>query len=255
MWRVCQLQVLHEVLKVLHEAGMKDQQNILPVQVYCQEMPREAMDSERIWFQDPAGLFRDDRLAHFLPTRNTSLTVQLNSLLRLSIYLAIVLLLFRRYSAAMYIPVGVAVLTYGMYVTNSTTLASDAARRAASQEGMTREGDLCTVPTHSNPYMNVLMSDYDNPTRPPACDLSSKAVGDTAESRFEDNLYRDVDDVFQRRSSSHSFYTMPNTQIPNDQGGFAEWCYGRGPTCKEGNGSQCFKNLPMAVTVSGGGTS
>ncbi|MEW5315088.1 MAG: hypothetical protein WDW38_006540 [Sanguina aurantia] len=211
-------------------------------------------DSERIWFQDPRGFFRDDRLAHFLPTRNTTLAVQLNALLRMAIYLAVILLLFRRYSMAVYVPLGVAVLTYGMYVTNDTGLRDQDAARAARKEGMTREGEVCTVPTHSNPYMNVMLSDYDNPTRPPACDLSAQAVGDRAESLFEDNLYRDVDDVFQRRTSSHSFYTMPNTQIPNDQGGFAEWCYGRGPTCKEGNGSQCFRNLPVAATVDGGGT-
>lgn len=211
--------------------------------------------SERIWFQDPSGLFRDDRLAHFLPMRDTTIAVQLNALLRMSVYLSVILLLFRRYTLALYLPMGVAVLTYAMYVTNSSKQHDEELLRASLQEGMTREGDLCTVPTHSNPFMNVMMSDYEtNPTRPAACDLTSHTTSDTAESRFEDNLYRDVDDVFQRRSSSHSFYTMPNTQIPNDQGGFAQWCFGTGPTCKEGNGSQCFKNLPVAATVDGGGS-
>ena len=29
----------------------------------------------------------------------------------------------------------------------------------------------------------------------------------------------------------------------NDQGAFAEWCYSRPPTCKEGNSIQCNANL------------
>lgn len=217
--------------------------------VYCRNMS----SSERIWFRDPAGFFRDDRLAHFLPAKDTSLAVQLNSLLRLSIYLAAILLLFRRYSIALYIPLGVALFTYAMYLTNDSKLNEDVTGRMALHEGMTRDGRLCTVPTHSNPYMNVMLGDYDNPSRPPACDVTSEATGMSAEALFEDNLYRDIDDVFQRRSSSHAFYTMPNTQIPNDQGGFARWCFGTGPTCKEGNGSQCFRNIPSAETVGGGG--
>ena len=32
---------------------------------------------------------------------------------------------------------------------------------------------------------------------------------------------------------------MPVNSIVNDQGSFAEWCYSRPPTCKEGNGIQC----------------
>ena len=43
-----------------------------------------------------------------------------------------------------------------------------------------------------------------------------------------------------------------NVSIVNDQGAFADWCYSRPPTCKEGNGIQCFANLPSAQNVSGG---
>ena len=30
-----------------------------------------------------------------------------------------------------------------------------------------------------------------------------------------------------------NFYTMPNTQIPNNQKKFAEFCYGNMPSCKD----------------------
>ena len=33
----------------------------------------------------------------------------------------------------------------------------------------------------------------------------------------------------------HSFYTTPNTTIPNDQDKFAKFCYGNMPSNKENN--------------------
>jgi hypothetical protein len=38
-----------------------------------------------------------------------------------------------------------------------------------------------------------------------------------------------------------NFNTNPNTQIPNDQAGFADFCYGNMPSCKEGNEFACMK--------------
>lgn len=187
------------------------------------------MAVERIWFQDPMRFFSDDRLAHFIPEKNTPLAVQLNALMRLSIYASVVMILFRRYSLAVYLPLSVAALTYVMYV----TLTPSSRVAAASREGLTREGKRCTVPTHYNPYMNILPYGAD-PDPPPACDVSSAVTMAEASSCFDDNLYRDVDDVFNRRASSHAFYTMPNTQNPSDQGAFARWCYGMPPTFKEG---------------------
>ena len=40
---------------------------------------------------------------------------------------------------------------------------------------------------------------------------------------------------------SRNFYSMPNTQIPNNQGEFAKFCYGDMKSCKEGDG--CMKNM------------
>ena len=38
-------------------------------------------------------------------------------------------------------------------------------------------------------------------------------------------------------------YTLPVSGIINDQTSFAEWCYGRPLSCKEGNGIQCQSNI------------
>lgn len=203
---------------------------------------------ERIWYEDPGGLFSSDRVAHFIPERDTPYAVQLNALLRLSLYVAALLLLFRHPTAAVYLPLGTAALTYAMYSSDVSRRIAEERSRDVLHEGMTREGDVCTIPTRSNPFMNVTMNEYtESPSRAPACRIDTEGTSEKAESNFDTNLFRDVDDVYGRRSSSRPFYTMPNTAIPNDQGGFARWCYETGPSCKEGNGPRCFANVSTTI--------
>ena len=57
---------------------------------------------------------------------------------------------------------------------------------------------------------------------------------------FNEDLYRDVTDVFGKNNSQRQYYTVPGNQVPNDQGSFAQWCYGTPPTCKEGNRAACL---------------
>jgi len=92
--------------------------------------------------------------------------------------------------------------------------------------------------------MNPSIADItDNPERPRACNVTSNEVQQSIDSNFNQRVFQDVSDVFNKQASQREFYTVPNTAIPNDQGGFAQWLYGTGKTCKEGNGMQCFENL------------
>jgi predicted anti-sigma-YlaC factor YlaD len=60
---------------------------------------------------------------------------------------------------------------------------------------------------------------------------------------ISEKLFRDMGDQFNFEQSMHSFHTTPNTTIPNDQNGFAEFCYGNMISCKEGNMFACARNL------------
>ena len=42
--------------------------------------------------------------------------------------------------------------------------------------------------------------------------------------------------------SLRPFYSNPSTTIPNDQGSFADFCYGSMVSCKEGNPYACYRN-------------
>ena len=60
---------------------------------------------------------------------------------------------------------------------------------------------------------------------------------------YNEDLYRDIKDVFNKNTGDRQFYTVPGNQVPNDQGSFSQWCYGQPPGCKEGNQIACSLQL------------
>jgi len=135
-------------------------------------------------------------------------------------------------------------MTYITYYVDANKKALDKFEMASNNYMINRkDGTKCVAPSKKNPFMNVLMSDYtDAPDRSKACDITDKHVSTMSKDHFDSDLYRDVDDIFHKKASDRQFYTTPVTTIPNDSVGFAKWCYNRGQTCKEGNGTQCFDN-------------
>lgn len=200
---------------------------------------------ERIWYKDPRGFMRDDRIASFVPSPAFTPVEQLNAVMRFAIYYALFAFVFKRSYTVFYVPLVTAAVTFMLHAADTSGARSARERMNAldvERDPVSRK--LCTRPTRDNPFMNVLVSDYSRfPERPSACDISRADVSDRAERNFSHNLYRDSDDVFDRRTSSRPFYTTASTTIPNDQDGFARWLYGTGPTCKEGMGDACAARL------------
>ena len=112
----------------------------------------------------------------------------------------------------------------------------------------------CRIPNKDNPFMNPTLSDYgsDKPPLPKSCpSYNNVGVQRRVEELFNEDLYRDVNDIFGKNNSQRQFYTVPGNQIPNDQHSFANWLYGTPSTCKEGNGIACLSD--MGTTGGGGG--
>ena len=168
---------------------------------------------------------------------------QLNALLRFTIYLSLIIMLVKKDTSILFAPILMAILTYLLFTVDEQKKQND----KKVLEGMQLREDkqtrkVCQKPTEHNPFMNVLISDYStNPSRPKACRLEGK-VKREAKHFFNKNLYRDVDDIFQKNASDRQWYTTPNTTIPNDATSFAKWLYKVPPTCKEGNGGKCYAN-------------
>jgi len=118
--------------------------------------------------------------------------------------------------------------------------------------------------TPINPLGNVQLPEIQfNPKRPSAPPSYSKEqdaqitkntkqmVMDTSFPNDPDlkaKLFKDLGDEMDLNRSMRNFYTTANSQIPNDQNAFAQYCYGNMPSCKEGNALACekqaFKYIP-----------
>jgi hypothetical protein len=115
-----------------------------------------------------------------------------------------------------------------------------------------------TPPTPNNPLMNVLLTDIaDNPNRvgaaPAYNELIEKEIDNSTkkmisnelnDNNIDKRLFKDLGDGFEFDRSQRNFYATANTQIPNDQKAFADFCYGSMPSCKEGDSNACSKNNP-----------
>jgi hypothetical protein len=85
--------------------------------------------------------------------------------------------------------------------------------------------DKCTKPTIDNPFMNYTIGDLiTTPDRPKACPYDK--VKKNIKKNFTNNIYSDNSELWGKFISDRNFYTMPNTDIVNDQIGFALCFYG-----------------------------
>jgi len=77
---------------------------------------------------------------------------------------------------------------------------------------------------------------------PPSSPLNKKTQR-IIEQNFNKNLFKDANDIFNKRNGNRQFYTVPGSTFPNDRDTFMKWCYNRPKSCKEGNGEQCYDNM------------
>lgn len=215
--------------------------------------------TDPFWMETPDILWRNARLIDIVPTPGMSFYEQLNAITRLGIYVGMVFTVWYQSSLYLYIIVGTLLFTWSLYVGHGRTSSSegqvDPKKPQKELEYLTDyvvQGNTSypveyVEPTINNPFMNVLPFDQViRPNREAVSKLNvslTPALHNSMNQAFGYNLYKDVEDVFDRRNSQRQFYTMPVTTIPNEQGKFADWLYKTNPTCKEQNGFQCMRNL------------
>jgi hypothetical protein len=188
--------------------------------------------SDLFWYTNPGILWQSNRVAEFFPSADYTLEEKLNAIMRLSIYISILICLYHNDLRFVLIAVIAGMFTYHIH----TFKPKDGDNREKFDDKIQEN---CTRPTLDNPFMNVTMKDYlnveDNKIvdRPPACDASDPEIKKEMDIAFNNNLFRDVNDVFGKMNSQREFFTMPWTEIPNRQGDFADWLYKSPKTCKE----------------------
>jgi hypothetical protein len=96
-------------------------------------------------------------------------------------------------------------------------------------------------PTSDNPLMNPILTDFNTENIPSASNSDDEDIQNEIKTSFNKDLFRDMNDLFDRKNSERIFYTVPGGSVPNDQDAFAKWCYSSPPTCQEGNGIACLR--------------
>lgn len=208
---------------------------------------------DSFWLNDIKILFQSDRLTEFIPTNEMTYIDKMNAIMRFSIYLSVILFLYKSNYLVFYIPIFAGFLTYLLYDNYKRNLPkkekfhSDIINTTKKTEDISilrPTSNKCQRPSYNNPLMNVLPTDIKyRPERPPACFSTDNVIEKDIEEKFNINLYRDITDIYGKANSQRQYYTTPNTTIPNNQEAFSKWLYGTPPTCKQGNGEQCIANV------------
>ena len=213
--------------------------------------------TNQFWLSDPTILLNKQHILELWPNRNMDKNDKLNAISRLIILLTIVGFLYTRELKMLitgFITLVVIVLV--------NKIQSKPIKKVVTTEAFT-DGNIYELvkdnfsePVKNNPLMNVMLTDiHDNPEKKPAApsynpvvteninNATKKMVSDNFnDPTIEDRLFKDLGDNFSFDQSMRTWYATPNTQVPNDQDKFAEFCYGGMASCKEGNEIACSRN-------------
>jgi len=211
------------------------------------------------WFEDPLILLKQKYIMELIPKNEMSRNQKLNAVMRVVLGLTIIGYAISRRTAILISAFLVGVISI-VYWWNGSRYEKEAIKEGLEAMNQTRfstpELEL-TKPTKDNPMMNIRVNDIlDNPTRAPALPSFDpkveKEINDktkdfvteqfNSDPKIRELLFSDLVETIKFDDSMRNFHSMPSTSLPNDQGAFAQFCYGDQPSCKEGDGLACERN-------------
>ena len=179
-----------------------------------------------LWYHNPKILL--ENVDQFFPNKNLNRIEKINSLARFSLYYSILLIVLKQDTK--WLSVSIIILLISIFLGTTEKFVSLNNNLDPKQ---------CTKPTKENPFMNYTLGDLiETPYRPKACKYEDSK--DSMRKEFRSHLYSDASDIWGKFISDRNYYTMPNTDIVNDQTGFAQWCFGNSGECKT-TGNNCLK--------------
>jgi hypothetical protein len=208
------------------------------------------------WSNDPNILFQQKYVTEFFPMDSMTFEQKLNAVSRTVIVLGLLSFVYSRKVQIIGITALSLFLIFLMYYFYKQK--DEKKVRFQDKEGFTTDPSLVfDKPTPKNPLDNVLLPDYDynankKPAPPVYVEKARDAVLANAKQLVQeanpdqpgiaDKLFNSLGEELQFEQSMGRFYSNPSTTIPNDQGAFADFCYGSMVSCKEGNMFACARN-------------
>lgn len=212
--------------------------------------------TNQFWLSEPSILLNQKKILELWPTKEMTKNNKLNAITRLIILLTIIGYIFSRELKILItglITIGIIILVEKIQKNQKKNIINTEAFTDGSYYKLVK--DNFSTPTKDNPLMNVMLTDiYSNPNKKPAAPTFNPVVTEdinNATKKFvsenfndptiEEKLFKDLGDNFAFDQSMRTWYATPNTQIPNDQKKFAEFCYGGMSSCKEGHEIACSR--------------
>jgi hypothetical protein len=244
------------------------------------EMENKMSNSKKnipFWSENPNILFQQKYVFEFYPVDGMSYAQKLNAITRTVILLVLIFFLYSNNFRMLIIGIITFMAIYVLYFFHMKEKEKRESKRGKenSNEGFANPAvdymkenempiptDVFDTPDSSNPFSNVLVTDIDyNPHKKPAPPAYNKIVGDNILTQAKklvsdanpdhpdiaDKLFGDMGSNMEFEQSLRPFTSTPNTMLPNDQGAFAEFCYGSMISCKEGNDFACARNLARHI--------
>jgi hypothetical protein len=226
------------------------------------------------WLNDPLILFNKDYILQLWPSSDITYEEKLNAITRVVIIMTILGYIFTmsfNMIVAGLVTLFAIILLYKMKKQKVTKDMLNGSKEGFSGiEINNQEATIinpATLKTYlksefmpvnkKNPLGNVLLTEInDNPTRksaPPSfntevyedINVSTKKMVQNLNPGIKNTnkqLYGDLGEQFEFDQSQWSFYSTPNTRIPNDQGAFADYLYGNMPSCRDGDAFACIQD-------------
>ena len=208
---------------------------------------RATRGHQDIWFNDISVLFDPAFLFDIIPTPNMTMGEKINAITRFAFFLSLLLTVFKQNYMYIYVFLVPVIVTYIVFIfspnskeffKDSSDLNDNSINNSKNDEELTKimEDALgeCQGPTYDNPVMNILPTDNFE-KRKPACNISdpniSMSITDKIDDTLAEKLYLDTTNIYNSRAGERSFYTMPISRVPNDQGSFAKWLYQTPVSC------------------------
>ena len=210
--------------------------------------------STPIFIENPGILVDKNHIFDFIPDIKASTEERINAIVRFSLYFSVVLMIFKNNYRYSYIFVATLIISYFFYDTNKENFVGNTEQSNNSNNSLfckdQKEKDTetlnnsvnknCDEPTCDNLFMNILPTD-DFSKKKPACSYT-KEVSRKVNNGFYNKFKKDVNTFYNQDFGMRQFYSMPNTQVPNDQGTFAKWLYNTPVSCSIGSNTVLNQN-------------
>jgi hypothetical protein len=220
------------------------------------------------WFYNPNIILDSNYINEVFPVETMTYEQKLNSITRSVIFLTIIGFIFTRSVRVLIISFITLFAIYMLYHYNENENKKPVKENYENQAKVILDSynftekdkaDVFQEPEPENPFGNVLIPDYEyNPNKKPAPpsfnDNVNEAILKQAKKMvselnpdqpdISEKLFTDLGDNLMFEQSLRQFVSNPSTTIPNDQTGFAEFCYGSMISAKDGNMFALARNLP-----------